>query len=685
MSLNETKNLVGDEFDLAQLFKLIWSFKYSLLIFIILSVPISVWVSTSQKPTFKAETVFEKPSKKVAQNSSFFNGERGMGFMSLLGGGLQGGASDSFFSEIRSESFLRTVILNNGELDSQMVQEQCPLPSKQTSTTFLRSLLISLGISENKDPSENQKISMLVQCVNNMLEINFDKHRAGKSSAYRLSIESGNPDFSANLANEIVNKYFTRHKNNRDENFKNVKKYLSKVITDAQLEFAEANKLMQNFKIKNTLLMNINPSTVPKERPKIEDGQIFIDSLFEAEFNREIANLSQLEKSLSQLKQAQLNLSSFAEPDQDNIIAFIASTEVQGVLSRNFVSSITKIDTSTASTSFKNKELKKTLNQELQSLTKQIQVLEDKITKREEKTIKLMSIENKFQELAIDVVKKKLIFESLKDQLKEKIITAGLASVEEPVLLTKAVPPFIKASPNNKMIVFMGGVLSIIAGIMYILIRQFFMRKVYSISQLRNLSRFLNCYEIKYRQLMDMGERSDETVISQSFFSLTRGKGKLGCIIDLSQKTLNNSMASKFSKTFASSLATNGSKIVCLDRSMRKISLSGGSLQKSYSPEHSDFNDQGTLGKNILMFNNEDDMIVSGDVKKIKNKYSEYDNIICALDRQIGDLTKFKFIEQCDFYILIGKSFHFDEYTYKKFSNTVWEKEQKCLGFFLID
>ena len=91
MSLNETKNLVGDEFDLAQLFKLLWSFKYSLLIFIILSVPISVWVSTSQKPTFKAETVFEKPSKKVAQNSPFFNGERGMGFMSLLGGGLQGG------------------------------------------------------------------------------------------------------------------------------------------------------------------------------------------------------------------------------------------------------------------------------------------------------------------------------------------------------------------------------------------------------------------------------------------------------------------------------------------------------------------------------------------------------------------------------------------------------------------
>ena len=53
----------------------------------------------------------------------------------------------------------------------------------------------------------------------------------------------------------------------------------------------------------------------------------------------------------------------------------------------------------------------------------QIQILEEKIGKREEQTMKLMSIENRFQELAIDVAKKKLIFEGLKDQLKEKILT----------------------------------------------------------------------------------------------------------------------------------------------------------------------------------------------------------------------------------------------------------------------
>ena len=88
------------------------------------------------------------------------------------------------------------------------MRQFCPLPSKETSKFSLRSLLISLGISENKDPSERQKVSLLVKCVNSMLEIEFDNYSAGDSSAYRLSIESPNLIFGR-LANEIVDKYFT--------------------------------------------------------------------------------------------------------------------------------------------------------------------------------------------------------------------------------------------------------------------------------------------------------------------------------------------------------------------------------------------------------------------------------------------------------------------------------------------
>ena len=173
-------------------------------------------------------------------------------------------------------------------------------------------------------------------------------------------------------------------------------------------------------------------------------------------------------------------------------------------------------------------------------------------------------------------------------------------------------------------------------------------------------------------------------MIGQSFFSHAMGMDKLGCIIDLSQKKDNYLLASEFSKIIANLLASDNSKIVCLDASPAKKSFSA-SQQKNFVPDLGNLNVKGISDKNILSFNDEDGMIAAGEVNKIKSKYSDYDKIICALGTKIGDLTKFKFIEQCDFYILIGRSFHFDEYTYKKFSNTVLEKEKKCIGFFLID
>ena len=121
---------------------------------------------------------------------------------------------------------------------------------------------------------------------------------------------------------------------------------------------------------------------------------------------------------------------------------FISSTNVQGVFSRTFITAIAKINDLSTGTGIIDQKIKKIMSRELESLKQQIQVLEEKIDKQEEQTMQLMSIENRFQELAIDFQRKLLIFEELKNQLKEKVLTAGLANVEQPVLLTKAVSPF---------------------------------------------------------------------------------------------------------------------------------------------------------------------------------------------------------------------------------------------------
>ncbi|MDA9702963.1 hypothetical protein N9U70_00330 [Paracoccaceae bacterium] len=681
MSVDETQYLDNSEIDFAASFRTIWFNKFSLMFFIMLSVPVSVFYSTTLKPTYKAVTVFEKPQDELKNDNRLLDNSGGAGLLGILTGGSVSSGTDSFYSEIRSESLLKTVILNNKDFDSQTLQKFCPLPSKEVSRFSLRSLLILFGISENRAPNENQKISLLVQCVNNMLEIKFDNFGPNESSAYRLSVTSADPVFSANLANQIVEKYFVRHKRSKEKKFQSVKTYLAKVIAESQLELTEANKLMQDFIIKNALLMNIEPSTF------FENANVsfpFNTSPFSAKLKKDVFSLSQLENSLSKLKRAKLKLLNLNRVDQEETFGSILSTDIQEVLSSTFIGSISKIDVSSIGTDFNSQKIRKLVSEEIQILGQQIQALEEKINNGEEQTVQLMTIENRYQELAIDFSKKRLIFEGLKDQLKEKILSTGLAGVAQPVLLTKAVPPFNKASPNKKLIVALGLVLSIFIGIGYILVRQSYLRRIISLSQLQNLSSFLSFYKIKYKQLKLTDKRSGETLISQSFFSQTKDVGKLGCVIDLSQKNRGSSLASEFSKSLANLLAANSTKIVCLNTLTSK-KLFSASSRKDFETDNSVYASQDISNSSITTVNDDDGMIGAGELMKIKNKYSDYDKIICAIGTEIGDLTKFKFIEQCDFYILIGRCFDFDEYIFRRFSNTVWEKEKKCLGFFLID
>ena len=124
MSSNGNQQLDNDGLDLRQLFEIIWFHKFSLLIFVFLSVPLSVMVSTSLKPTYKAETVFERPRNNSIQGNTPLSGNYdGLGLLGFLSSGPVIGASGSFFSEIRSESFLKTVILNNSEFDAKKLQE----------------------------------------------------------------------------------------------------------------------------------------------------------------------------------------------------------------------------------------------------------------------------------------------------------------------------------------------------------------------------------------------------------------------------------------------------------------------------------------------------------------------------------------------------------------------------------
>ena len=100
----------------------------------------------------------------------------------------------------------------------------------------------------------------------------------------------------------------------------------------------------------------------------VAGGMLIPVSPFVPELNKEIANLSQLEKSLNQLKNASLNLSKLKDLTQEKIKIFISSTEVQGVFSRAFITAISKMNNLSAGTSEIKKEITEIVSQELMSL-----------------------------------------------------------------------------------------------------------------------------------------------------------------------------------------------------------------------------------------------------------------------------------------------------------------------------
>ena len=141
-----------------------------------------------------------------------------------------------------------------------------------------------------------------------------------------------------------------------------------------------------------------------------------LDSPFKTEMNRRWFNLSQLEKSYDQFVQAKANLLKLAEFSNSEITEFVLSTQVQDVFSNSFVSSIAKIDERSFSEDILSQKTENIINEELERLETQILAFENKIKQKEKQTVSLMKIENQFQDLSLDIERKQLFFEALKDR-----------------------------------------------------------------------------------------------------------------------------------------------------------------------------------------------------------------------------------------------------------------------------
>ena len=133
----------------------------------------------------------------------------------------------------------------------------------------------------------------------------------------------------------------------------------------------------------------------------------------------------------------------FDEADINELESFIKAPKNQEILSRKFIASILEISRNNLGYKSENLLTKAVLS-EIERLNTRIASFKNNQLERAKKIDSLMEVEKIFNELELNVEKKTIIFESLKDNLNIMMIQSGLDVLENPKLLSKAVPALVQ-------------------------------------------------------------------------------------------------------------------------------------------------------------------------------------------------------------------------------------------------
>ena len=258
--MKNENNLYNDEFDFGNIIQVLWHNKLIVIVFIICSIPLSVNYIRSINAEYVSEAVIQNnESRKNNQIPS-------MGSRGLTLGLLESISSTSldksgYISKLTSKKFIKTIINDDKELKSKL-DIYCPSLNNddyiyETPSPYsLAGIMTSLGISDKYiEPDNNQLIDQVINCVQEMIEIEPYKYKTKKTDAIRIEARTRDPVFSSILVNEIVEKYISSETKDKEEEIDKINSYWSEKIADAKLSLDVAIQNFQNFTKKNAALL----------------------------------------------------------------------------------------------------------------------------------------------------------------------------------------------------------------------------------------------------------------------------------------------------------------------------------------------------------------------------------------------------------------------------------------------
>ena len=659
------------EINLKSLMLCLWYGKYFIVLAFILSLCVSGWTVMKSQPIFMSSVTIEIENQTSSQkglpqiSASLLSSFSSIGDIPNFNS-----QNSSLVPKIYGNIFLEELIKDSAIKSG--VASYCKYSTP--GIISLTGLLTYIGVLDPINATDDQKRDAKLICLKKMVDIAQYAHEGIQTQAFTIETKTPSPEFSAILANKIVELFFENEEKQANDQFKKTKKFLAETMAVAQIELVNAKENLEKFLIKNAkILAN---TEVSSSQRSIYAG-------------KDIYNLSALIKERNSIVDAIETLNVLRNnPDiivEENVLSSKAH-------STSFLSAIRNLVKTGTDGNMSGKLVLQEIDKEIARLGDLLKLLSKSISETKSLASEKLQINEKLSDLKTNFEAQKIYVQGLERTLQSKSFETDARIIENPNKFYSEAKPSIKpVSPNIKLIFITYSVILILASSVAIVIYQSFRRVIFTVSQVERYFNREKVFELPSRKhfnltsLLMTKESNTSTEIKK--FANNISNTKRICFIDITQKN-------RFSKNDLSDLAVlffgamvrkKNRKILCSQMYRRNSSILRPFVGKGAIFEYSKSVPVEAIpdGK-LCVLNRDDESRAKKTPPEISQEHQAFDQILYSSNTSDTSIPLLNLVEHCDHYVLLGKAGKVKMDELLRYASNYLFDQKKFLGFLLV-
>ncbi len=654
------------ELDLKNIFSLFWRYKYLFLVSIFASFLSSTYFVIKSPKIYEAESLVELEKGSDPNSMDIFQAQVDLSGL-LRDGGQQ--KESGIIPTIMGREF---IISLDKKYDIQKKLRHSYNFSNPSIFSFM-GILVRLGLFSYDQPNEVQESETLVSKIRSLISIKLYKYGQIKTNAYKITVKHTDPFVAAFLANKVTDHFFEIMEERNRDKYKKQTKFLLANIAEAQLNYSKSQKNLENFLIKH---------------PSFFDGNLFSSTEINAvspDAEKRVSELIDLTFQNVELRESLNKLNEILKKDKI-ILQDFDTINNRSNLSNSFLNGLIVIDGENISTVSKTKGFKSRISAEIKRLEALLTKIQSFIKAREREVTDDLDLNEVFSELRLELTIDKNYFENSKAAFKDFTLQGGREILRTNLIYSRATAPIYPVSPNGRYIVMLNLALFLLFAAIILFFKQILRPVVFDLNQLSGSYRFNNKVKFSRNVFPNTTKKPQllpsTTFVDMGFFNAIKNKGKTGCFIEVGEKGfLDKDLSASVSLVFAKFLSNFRHKTICIGNRFKE--KSDQIVKDSFELHSVKGNDK--KNASVVTSEKEMDLIDGMQFFPLSSEYQEFDRVFIAANKSRKFQVKFHLIENCDFFVLVGKAGYFRKEHLDQFISDKKLFNDKCLGFVLVD